>query len=100
MFVSFSYIGIVHLSKKYDSSVKKACQQLPQLKEMLQLAHSDAKIEATIGIGYATTRTWLAEANISFPKSFMEYKTVRGPSGKRMPNTGKLCSNFSLTLHD
>lgn len=80
---------VVHLSKKYDSSVKRACQLLPQLKEILQRTHTDSHIEATLGIGYTATRTWLAEASISFPKSFMEYKTIIGPTEKRMPNTGR-----------
>lgn len=79
---------IVHLSGSDDGSVKKACQQLSYLKQSLLQLHPDSTLEATLGLGYAISRKWLAQATIPFPKSFIPYKERKGPTGKYMPSTG------------
>ncbi|CAF1535340.1 unnamed protein product [Adineta ricciae] len=79
---------ILHISNEDEDSVWKACQKLPQLKNTLLSLHRDATINTTLGFGYERTQIWLAQANISFPRAFMEYREKRGPTGRYMPSTG------------
>ncbi|UJR17737.1 hypothetical protein I4U23_004635 [Adineta vaga] len=79
---------ILHLTNVSDSSVKKACQRLQQLKESLHQLHPDFGLEVTLGLGYDKTKEWLSQANISFPKAFIRFKRKLGPTKKNMPSTG------------
>ena len=79
---------IVHLSSYDENSVKEACRKVSELKKALVRLHPDSNLETTLGFGYTITQKWLTEADISFPRSFIEYKEKVGPQGKRMPSTG------------
>ncbi|CAM4899870.1 unnamed protein product [Rotaria socialis] len=85
---------ILHLTNEYDNDIRDACRKLPQIKESLSQLHPGCRLEATLGIGYSKTQEWLARADISFPKVFIEFQEKNSSTGKTMP-----CTGGDLMLH-
>lgn len=81
-------LNLVHVTNEHDADVRKACDQLPQLREALARKHPRNRLELILGLGFSKAREWLARANIPLPKAFKEFQEKRGPTGKSMPYTG------------